>query len=199
MENVIDYPHLISLILIVGVSTLIAGLWAERRRGQLFAPHNVFVELILTLAFILFYTLVAFLLPAIIVTSIIWEITSLPETTPDIVLGETVAQIATLFSVGANFADIASTYGRVRFFRHLKQYSIFVIPIYYSTIGLAYVVVLVFTLIGWYQPIDTMRVWKLFTLPLLAPQRGLNLLLCISVLLGVGVVSFFLRKRGEER
>ena len=197
--DAMDYPHFVSLALVVAISTLAAGWWAERRRHRTVQPKNLFVELLLALAFMLFYATIVYLLPAIIVASFLWGITSVPHATGDVVLAETVAQLATLFSIGSNFADVASTFGRVAFWRHMRQYAVFVLPGYYATMAIAWLGAAGLARGGHFAPENAARIPRLFALPLLAPHPILNLLLCAAVLIGVGAVSYLLRRRGEAR
>jgi hypothetical protein len=201
MKNAFDFPHLVSLVLIVAVSTLIAGLWADWRRNRIRpSPYeNIFGQFIVAVVFMIIYVFVAFLLPALILTTVLWIILSSPDTVPDVVLGEATAQIAALISIGANFADVASTYGRVAFRKHIRQYLMFVIPTYFATMGLAWLGARALASKSHYQPAAIARAGRLFALPFLAPERGLNLLLIISAVFVVGAVSYLLRKRGENR
>jgi hypothetical protein len=117
----------------------------------------------------------------------------------DLVLAETVAQLATLFSIGSNFADVASTRGPITFWKHVRQYAVVVLPAYYATVAVAWLGAVGLARWGHFAPGGAARTPRLFALPLLAPHAGLNLLLCAVVLCGVGAVSYLLRKRGEGR
>ncbi len=193
------YPHLVSAALIVAISTLVAGLWAEHRRQQPLQEKNFLAGLVLGITFMIFYSFFAFLLPAIVVTAALWAITSLPSSIPDIVLAETVTQVATLFSVAANFADVASTYGRVSFRRHMGQYCVAILPVYFATMGAAWLLALSMMLVSWFDPITYTRATRLFALPIIDSEPLVNI--CAFALLAIvaGAVSYFLRKRGEER
>jgi hypothetical protein len=205
MTSAIDYPHLVVLGAVVAISTLAAGWWAEHRRHRMTPSQNMFGELAVALVFMVFYTFVVYLLPAIVVAYLCWWITSVPVaaagpyTTADLALAETVVQLAALFSVGSNFADVASTFGRAGFWRHLRQYAVLVLPCYYATMAVAWLGAVVLASGSRFPPGSGAFASRLFSPPLLAPHTGLNLLLCAVVLSGAGAVSYLLRKRGEGR
>lgn len=196
-----DLLQVVSLGLIVAMSTLIAGIWAERRRNR-FRPspnENLLGQFIIAVIFMIFYINFAFLVPAIILITILRAIKFLPKTTPGVVLVMTTVQVATLFSLGANFAVVASTYVRTTFWKHMRQYLVFVVPSYFATMGLAWCGGRALSSIDQPQPALILRTWRLFALPFLSPQREFNFLLLILIVFSVGAISYFLRKRGEER
>ncbi|HEU4710838.1 MAG TPA: hypothetical protein VFS76_04695 [Pyrinomonadaceae bacterium] len=200
MDDVFNYPHLISLSLVVAISTFLANWHSERRRGQEEGGlGDAIAGSFLTLVFTLFYCSVAFLLPAIVVAVVLDAVFSLPEATPDVVLAENAARIATLFAAGANFADVSSTYGRTTFLRHLRQYLLLVPVVYYATMALAWLGAQILAGIFTYLPANTARAWRLFAVPSLSTHIGLNIIVFVTLYVVMGVVSFFLRRRGEER
>jgi hypothetical protein len=73
-----------------------------------------------------------------------------------------------------------------------------VVPAYYATLGLAWLGAQAVALITQY-PLAHLACRQLFAIPFLTVRLGLNLVLFISLFLAEGVVSYFLRKRGEER
>lgn len=191
--------YFISIGLIIPISTLFAGYWADKHRSKEEpSTQNVVVGFVLAMVFMIFYSVYAFFLPAIFVSSVLWTITS-ARSLPDIVKAVTVAQVATLFSVGANFADVASVYGKVSFRRHMRQYCVAVLPIYFTTMGVANILAQVLIQVDKYGVLHYEQVPRHFDLPQLAPQPLINILVCVSLILCEGVVSYFLRKRGEER
>lgn len=200
MESAIDYPHLISLALVVALTTWIAGWRAEQRRNPQPEQPTPFWAIPIGLALMLFYCLAAYLLPAVVVTALVHWALRVPLNEPDVAVSETIVQLATLFAVGGNFADMAGTYGRTRFGRHLGEYFVVVIPAYYATMAVAWIGAQLLALMHHFDAFRVARAGRLFALPMLAPASpGLNLLL-IGVLLFVAAwVAYLLRKRSENR
>jgi hypothetical protein len=200
MEGAIDYPHLISLALVVALTTLIAGTRADRRREPL-ETEPAWWAIPIGLAFMLFYCFVAYLLPAIVVTALVHWILHVPlDAGPEVAVSEAIVQLATLFAVGGNYADMAGTYGRTRFGAHLRQYFAVVIPAYYATMAVAWVGARLLALTGKFAAHRVARAGRLFALPMLAPDSpGLNLLLLGVLLVVSACVAFWLRKRSEDR
>ncbi|MBC8028721.1 MAG: hypothetical protein H7Z16_01305 [Pyrinomonadaceae bacterium] len=150
----------------------------------------------------LVYCFLLYYLPAVVLTWILMAIffPALPlkfevvlVETP---LFETMAQVATLFSLGANFADLACTYGRTRFWKHIVEYVIVIVPAYIVTLGLTWVGAQVLGLVIHYQPSPMVPAWRLYSIPALAPGQALNLVLLATLLFAYGAVCYRLRKRG---
>ncbi len=202
-RQALGYPHFVSLALVVAASTLVAGNWAERRRGHDStrgrSPCSLLAGLALVFALMLVYCFFCYLLSASVVVVILWAVFGLPYTTPDVAMAEAVAELATLFSVASNFADVASTYGRPNFWKHLRQYVVFVLPVYYATMVFAWAGAQALALKIHYEPFHAARAWRLFTLPTLTLVPMLNFVLFVTLFFAAGAVSYRLRKRGEER
>ena len=194
-----EYPHLVSLALIVALSTLAAGLWAESRRRNLApAGETLLLEFVLVTLFMLLYSIMAFLIPALIVTVVLRTVFSAPSGS-HIVIAETTVRVATLFSIGANFADVASTFGRVSFLQHAKQYCVAVLPTYIVTMGVAWLLAQGIIKVCRFEPLNAARAARLFAAPVLAHDPVANIVVCILLVLGTGAVSFLLRRRGGLR
>ena len=200
MEGAIDYPHLVSLALVVALTTLIVGWRADQRRHPQPTEPAVWATG-LALAFMLFYCFVAYLVPAMIVTATLYWALHVPaDLGPDVAVAETIVQLATLFAVGGNYADIAGTYGRARFGRHLRQYFLVVIPAYYATMAVAWVGAHLLASTGKFGAHRAARAEKLFAPPMLAPTSPrLNLVLVCLLLCATALVSYRLRKVSENR
>lgn len=206
MDNPIGHSHLISLALVVAASTFIASWNAEKRRGWLRMPYRWDTRKV---SLVVGQSLVAicfFFVPALIVTIMLWIVDLPKEITDEFEMHrqfqasmnrimQTSAQLATLFSVGANFADLASTYGRTNFWKHMRQYLVAVVPAYLVIMGAASLGAQALALIIHDQ---TASAWLLFTLPILSARPTLNLVLVASLLFACGAVSYLIRKRGEN-
>jgi len=200
MESAIDYPHLVSLALVVALTTWIVGWRADQRRDPHPAPAP-FWAIPVGLVFMLVYCFAAYLLPAAVVTAFVHWVLHVPlKLDPDVAVSETIVQLATLFAVGGNYADMAGTYGRTRFGTHLRAYFAVVIPAYFATMAVAWVGAQLLASTGNFDAHRIARAGRLFALPMLAPASpGLNLLLVGVLLLASACVSYLLRKRSENR
>lgn len=207
MDSATNYPHLVSLALLVAASTGFAKVIAEKRRRRIGVPPRLQlweIPVIITfppigIAIMLIYCFVCFLLPALVVSAVLWPIFHLEEPVPDVGTMETLVQLATLFSVGANFADIASTYGRTSFWKHIREYFVVVVPGYFLTMGLAWLGAQGLARMFHYQPSQVARAWRLFSLPSFSREPAWNLVVVASLLLAGGAISHLLRKRDESR
>jgi uncharacterized membrane protein YhdT len=200
MEGAIDYPHLVSLALVVALTTWIVGWRADQRREPQ-ATTPAWWAIPIGLVFMLFYCFVAYLVPAVVLTALVHWLLHVPlNLEPEVAVSETIVQLATLFAVGGNYADIAGTYGRTRFGAHLRQYFVVVIPAYYATMAVAWVGAQLLASTGKFDARRVARAGRLFALPQLAPASPqMNLLLLGVLLFAAACVSYLLRKRSENR
>ena len=183
------------------ISTAVAGQWAENRRGNHADWTNIVGVIVgLTLGLLLISIAVATLhvLPAIAIVYLISKIGSVSGTLDGLVQMEAVGKLAVFISVSANFADVASTFDRPTLSRHLRQWCVTVPFLYYMTLIAAWCVALVsLPQSGEHAAVSSL--WQLLKLPMLAPGRELNALLVMVIVMSVALISFFLRRRGEER
>lgn len=199
MDTLFNYPHYVSLAFVVATITLFSGAKAHQRRGNQLIGDFFPLDLLIVFPFMLFHFLFAYLLPAIILIFVFDAIFSMPESIPNIVLRAEVYQLATIFAMGANFADVASTYTQATFWRHMREYLIIIPLAYYFTMALAWLIVHSLALMIHYPSVNVSRSWQLFAVPFLTTQPLLNVILFTSIFLAEGVVCYFFRKHGELR
>lgn len=203
MESIPDASHLPLFLLILVAITLGSGQLAERRRGDSADWSNialVFLGITIGIVLMFFYVVAVFVVLGLSVAYLLWKVTFRSLADMDgLVQAETVLQLAALFSIAANFADVASTFGRVGFWRHTRQFVAFVPAAYYAAIGTTWLLALILVLRGNVNDYGAPQVWRLLKLPVLAPHAGLNTLLVTIVVIATAVTSYLLRKRGDER
>lgn len=190
------------LFFLLVISTAVAAQWAESRRGNRPDWSNIFGVIVgLTLGMLLMSLVVATLhvLPAIGVVYIIAKLSYPSGAYVDsLTQVEAVGKLAAFISISANFADVASTFDRPTLSRHMRQWWVTVPLLYYTTLIASWCLAfLSFTRTG--ETVAALQPWQLFRLPMFTPNRGLNILLVVIIVISVALVSFLLRRRGEER
>jgi len=199
------YLHLQLFLSAVATTSLIAMVWANNRRGGdgHFNPYDILANPILwPILWLLMhaYVLLIYHIPALLLLYISWAITSeMPLVKPDIPQSESISEVATLLSIGPNFANVASTYRHRGFWGHILQFGLAVVLVYYGMVGAVWALTRLFANAGWSSDSPTAGALRLLVPTVRAPHEWLDALLIGVLLFVIGAGSYALRAVRERR
>lgn len=199
------YLHLRLFLSVVATTTFLAMWWAahHRRGGARISGRVGPLHILAILAVWLFmhlYVLLIFHIPALLLLYIPWAIASAsPLVHATVAESEAISGVAALLSIGANFADVASTYSHRGFWAHIAQFSLVVAPIYYGMVAIVWVLTRLFSNLGWSPDYPSASALRLLVPTVRASSAWLDAFLIVVLLLAIGAGSYTLRILREKR
>lgn len=205
MEPVLISPniHLKVLISVVATTRLLAMWWAHHRRGRAIisgymGPLRILAVLVMWL-FMHIYVLLFFFLPALTLLYVPWRIAAGSPLEPNIAQFEAISEVGTLLAIGANFADVGSTYNHRGFWGHLAHFSLILVPAYCGMMVIVWAITHLFVAFGWSSDSATEAARRLLMPSVLASPIWLGTILVALLVLAIGAGSYVLRTRREKR
>ncbi len=201
MPTVYDYPHLISLLVVVVAVTCSVSIWSARKRGELKGKGNI-LSLIFFFIMIVLTVSILYLLPALI---LIWLIKfclmglRLSPVTFVSELVETAIRIAVLICLLDNCADVWSVGKRVSLGVHYLQFFIFIFPSYYGIMCISWLLARVIAAGGGFDPVYVQAADSLFSVPMIHADPTFNTVFIFSFICLAALISYGLRVSRARR
>lgn len=195
MPMAFDYPHLISLLVVVVAITCSVGIWSARKRGEVKGKSNL-LELISLLIIVVLHVSILYLLPAIV---LLWLIKfcllglQLSPVTFVNELFEPATRIVVLICLLDNYADAWSIGKRVSLGVHYLQFLIFFFPSYYGIMGISWLLARVIAAGGGFDPVHVQAADGLFSVPRIHTDPILNIVFIFSLVCLAALISYGLR------
>lgn len=198
-----SYLHLKLFISVVASTTFFAMWWAHRRRGDARIPGRVgpfqILAILVVWLFMHIYVVLIYHIPALLLLYVPWAIVSASPLEPDVAQSEAISEVAALLSIGANFADVASTYSHRGFWGHIGQFGLIVAPVYYGMVVIVWALTRLFAIVGWSTDYPAAGALRLLVPTVRASNAWLDAFLITVLLLAIGAGSYALRTRREKR
>lgn len=191
------FPHLLALGIVVLVGTTAVSIRGAVGRGEV-GPGGAGSGCLLPI--MILPTFLLHLLPALLAVLLVQEVwLALPIDWKDpaefaLVVFLPAAKIGLLFSIAGNFSDLASLAGVPPLRRHLGQFLLALIPLYYASLAAAAGVGLLLgsLLSPPFRPLVPLG--RLFAPPRVAPDPAVNAGLLVLLVAGCALVSYLLRR-----
>lgn len=196
LGSIFDYPHYISLTIIIIFTTMFTAIWAEKKRGGLKGSSGIFGFFVL-IPVAVFHFIFLHLLPSSIIVFLVKSYLGGVEISAGAFATEyadPILKIALLLSIVGNFSDVASQNKRISFVHHSILFMMSLSLAYYGAMIITWILTKLIAAGGGFDVAHVKESNNLFSIPNLMPDN-LNNIIAISVLIIIlTLFSYWLTK-----